>query len=175
VARLSDAELARSTPNGWTVAATLAHLASGDERAAALLQRWAASGVSASPADADAINAAILPLCTAPPRAAAELALRAAEAADHAVAEFPDALVPAAEQMAPFRLRRGHHRAEHLDEIEALLKGRHPNETQMNTDAHGWAITKWGVTSRRVGTTHGARGQSVFIRVHPCSSVVSPG
>ena len=40
VARLSDADLARPMPGGWTVAAVLAHLAFWDQRIMVLLERW---------------------------------------------------------------------------------------------------------------------------------------
>jgi hypothetical protein len=40
VARLSDADLVRPMPAGWTVAGVLAHLAFWDQRILDLLERW---------------------------------------------------------------------------------------------------------------------------------------
>ena len=40
VDRLSDADLARPTPGGWTVAASLAHVAFWDQRVLFWLDRW---------------------------------------------------------------------------------------------------------------------------------------
>ena len=59
VERLSDDELMRELPDGWTIADTLAHLAFYDRRAAILLERFAQEGVFASPYDYDTINAAL--------------------------------------------------------------------------------------------------------------------
>ena len=55
VARLSDDDLTRPRPNGWTVAITLAHLAFWDWQRLALLRRWEREGVTPAPADADTI------------------------------------------------------------------------------------------------------------------------
>jgi hypothetical protein len=46
VARLSDEDLTRPLPNGWTVAITLAHLAFWDRQRLALLRRWERDGVT---------------------------------------------------------------------------------------------------------------------------------
>lgn len=127
--RLSDRDLERELPNGWTVAAALAHLAFWDQRVLVLLRRWAQSGVGRSPIDVDATNDAILPLCLAiPPRAAGELALAAAEAVDRELEDLSDEMMSAIEGLGVgFRFRRSIHRDEHLSEIEALFQGRrHP-------------------------------------------------
>src|SRR5215467_8931441 len=75
VERLSDADLARPTPGGWTVAASLAHVAFWDQRILFWLDRWESAGESPRhlhEADIDWINDAGKPLCLAlPPRAAA--------------------------------------------------------------------------------------------------------
>jgi hypothetical protein len=69
VARVSDADLTRPLPNGWTVAITLAHLAFWDRQRLALLRRWEREGVTPAPADADTINEGVRVLATAlPPR-----------------------------------------------------------------------------------------------------------
>jgi hypothetical protein len=127
VTRLSDEELRRPMPAGWTVAAVLAHIGFWDARAIALLARWA-NGVAPSaadyePEDVDWINDAAKPLCLAlPPREAARLALRLAEEADGRVAALSDEML--AQILAagsPFNLSRAVHRREHLDDIERAL------------------------------------------------------
>ena len=67
VARLSEDDLTRPLPNGWTVAITLAHLAFWDRQRLALLQRWERDGVKPAPADADTINDGVRALATALP------------------------------------------------------------------------------------------------------------
>lgn len=122
--RLSDDDLRRPLGDGWTVAAMLVHMAFYDALAAALLERYAASGALAtSKLDVPIINAGTLPLCQAVPlRAAAELALRMAEAADKAVAALsPDQAGQIMQADWPVSLRRANHRGEHLDQIERAL------------------------------------------------------
>jgi hypothetical protein len=127
VQRLSDAELRRPMPAGWTVAAVLAHLAFWDARALALMDKWARGIAPApadhEPADVDWINDAAKPLCLAlGPRAAAQLALQLAEETDQRVATLSEATL---EQIVaigpPFNLSRANHRKEHLDDIERYL------------------------------------------------------
>ena len=127
VARLSDAELSRPMPAGWTVAGVLAHMAFWDARALYFMNRWA-SGIAPSPADHEPgdvnwINDSAKPLCLAlPPRTAAQLALQLAEETDQRVAALSDEIV--AQMIAigpPFNLSRASHRGEHLDEIEQAL------------------------------------------------------
>jgi Mycothiol maleylpyruvate isomerase N-terminal domain len=122
VQRLSDEDLARPLPDGWTVAALLAHLAFWDNRVAVLVERWRRTGVGPSAIDGDAVNDAAKPQWLAlPPRAAAEGAVRAARAADAAL----DAADPTLLQQAAnvIRVSRARHRIEHLDQIEAALAG----------------------------------------------------
>lgn len=123
VGRLSDADLERSVGHGWTVATTLVHLAFWDLRAAELIDRFARSGVAASPADADVVNDTVHHLARAiPARAAAKLAVDAAQAVERKVAGLPDATIDAVEKAgSPFSPARHRHWAEHLDEIERAL------------------------------------------------------
>jgi mycothiol maleylpyruvate isomerase-like protein len=126
VERLTDAELARPLPAGWTIASVLAHLAFWDQRALVLLERWQQTGVaprSADEADVDWINDAAKPLCLAlPPRAAAHVALATAEAIDGKVRALRPELAKAATAPgSPVSLRRAEHRRAHLDEIERSL------------------------------------------------------
>ncbi|MER3438394.1 MAG: hypothetical protein C4346_12870, partial [Chloroflexota bacterium] len=122
VARRSDEDLARPLGNGWTVAAVLAHLAFWDRRAARLLDRWARTGVYPSPADADALNDALLPQWRLlPPRAAADEALTSAEEVDAKIAALSAEMARAVAEARSIALDRSEHRNEHLDELERLF------------------------------------------------------
>ncbi|HSF07311.1 MAG TPA: maleylpyruvate isomerase N-terminal domain-containing protein [Methylomirabilota bacterium] len=128
VARLSDQELSRPLPAGWTVAGVLGHLAFWDQRILVLLERWQKDGAAAvpqalNPADVDWINDATKPLLLGlPGRRAAELAVAIAEAADGKVAELGETFLSRnAAAGNPVNLVRAQHRREHLDEIEAAL------------------------------------------------------
>jgi hypothetical protein len=127
VARLSDADLARSLPAGWTVSAVLGHLAFWDQRILVLLDAWERRGVAPPAnhdADTDWINDAGKPFLLAmPPRSLADLAVTIAEAVDRTVAALPDELVTRnAAAGSPLSLRRSEHRRGHLDEIDAALR-----------------------------------------------------
>ena len=128
VGRLSDADLARPMPAGWTVASVLAHLAFWDQRILALIATWEQADLAGVPrleneADVHWINDATKPLFLAlAPRRAAEVTLAIAEATDGKVAALPDAFVAKnAEIGGPITLDRALHRVEHLDEIDAAL------------------------------------------------------
>ncbi len=126
VTRLSDRELSRPMPDGWTVAAVLAHAGFWDARAIYFLDKWGPSGEPSiyEPEDTDATNDAAKPLCLAlPPRIAAQLALRLAEEADGRVRALSDAMLAKirAKGNPPFDLSRAIHRKEHLDDIESAL------------------------------------------------------
>ena len=126
VGRMSDIDLTRDLGEGWTIAAGLAHLAFFDLRVVALFDRWQKTGeIAALPMEADIINAALLPLALAvPPRAAADMAIEAAEAADSKVAELEldmdlqDKIEAAG---TPVKLNRAEHRKEHIRQIEGAL------------------------------------------------------
>ncbi|MCC7361129.1 MAG: DinB family protein [Anaerolineales bacterium] len=127
VGRMSDIDLTRDLGDGWTIAAVLAHCAFYDLRIVALFERWQQTGeVAALPVEANILNAALLPLALAlPPRAAANLAVEAAEAADGKVAELElemdlmDKLEEA--KGLAVSLLRSEHRKEHIRQIEAAL------------------------------------------------------
>ena len=126
VKRLTDADLGRAMPAGWTVGAILAHLAFWDQRALVLLERWETHGTMPPPdngADVDWINDAAKPLfLVLSPRRAAEVALAVAEAVDRKVTMLPDDLVSRNAAMGTrVNLVRATHRREHLDEIEHAL------------------------------------------------------
>jgi hypothetical protein len=120
--RLSDDDLRRQLPGGWTVADTLGHLAFYDRRAAILLDRFAREGVFASPYDYDTLNDVLLNFTRRmPPRAAAEEAIAAAEAADRAAAALPPALLADITSRQEVKPDRAEHRLNHLRDIEAAL------------------------------------------------------
>jgi hypothetical protein len=113
---------------GWTIAVALAHLAFWDERRLSLVRKWKQKGVTPQPQVdedfTDTINDALLPLCLAiPPRAAANLAVSAAEELDHELERLSASLITAIEKLGDrHALNRAIHRKMHLDEIENLLK-----------------------------------------------------
>jgi hypothetical protein len=125
---LSEEGFARSTDYGWTVSALLAHLAFWDLRMSAILQRWQADGLDASPIDMMVVNDALKVICHAmEPRAAAELALSAAEKIDGELETLTAEQAKKIEEHAAatetqFRMNRSLHRDGHLNDIEALLK-----------------------------------------------------
>jgi hypothetical protein len=127
VAGLTDADLARPMPAGWTVASVLAHVAFWDQRILVLLDRWEQSPSTVpraiNEADVDWVNDATKPLLLAmPPRQAAELTVAIAEAVDARVAALPDDLLARNKAAgSPLSMTRSVHREEHLDEIERAL------------------------------------------------------
>ena len=128
VGRLSDAELAKPMPAGWTVAAVLAHVGFWDARAIYWTDKWEGGAQPSAPdsetrEDVEWINESAKPHCLAlPPRDAARLALRLAEEADAKVAALSDDLLEKVRAVGPpFNLSRAEHRGEHLDDIERAL------------------------------------------------------
>ena len=127
VNRLSDEDLARTTDYGWTIAALLAHLAFWDHRMSVILHRWQEQGFDASPIDSMAVNDALKIICHAlEPRAAAQLALSAAQKVDAEFETLSDEFVKQIEQhieatSTQFRMNRSLHRDAHLQDIELLL------------------------------------------------------
>jgi len=126
VAEITDAELKLVIyKEGWTIAATLGHLAFWDERRLTLVRKWKQKGVfPESSMDGDIINDALLPLCLAiPPRKAANLAVSTAETLDHELEKLSPEMITAIEKLGDrHALNRAIHRKMHLDEIDALLK-----------------------------------------------------
>jgi hypothetical protein len=127
VDRASDEDLGRPMNDGWTVASVLGHMAFWDLRIVTALERWGPDGTGPFPSyydDAvDWINDSAKPLISAlEPRAAARVAIEAAEAADRSVAAMSDALLAKNEETGRYiNTDRTEHRCEHLDEIERLL------------------------------------------------------
>jgi len=123
VERLSDDDLRRPLGTDWTISVALAHLAFWDRRSLVLMRSWKLSGVQPSPIDIEITNEALLPTWLAlPPRAAANLAVSAAEAIDAELAGCSPELISEIENMGDkIRLYRSIHRKLHLDQIEESL------------------------------------------------------
>jgi len=120
--RLTDDQLSRPLGNGWTAAAEIAHLAFWDRRASVLLDRWTRDGVTASGADFDAINDAMLPQwLLVPARAAVADALAAGEEVNGKIASLSNELASAIGEGGVVRLDRSRHRSDHLAELERAL------------------------------------------------------
>src|SRR5258708_24467005 len=116
VVRLTEADLARSVGEGWTVATVLGHLAFWDRRAAILLTRWRREGITPE-SDNGVINEASADLWSAiAPRAAAQLVTDSADAADKAIAALTAEMV---QQIlngdTGVNLKRFEHRGEHIE------------------------------------------------------------
>ena len=126
VERLSDADLARPTAGGWTVASSLAHVAFWDQRVLFWLDRWDRGEAprAVDHAEVDWINDAGKPLLLAlPPRVAARLAVEIADRLDRRLAALPDERIAANHAAGePLLLARARHRKTHLDEIEQILR-----------------------------------------------------
>ena len=124
VGRLGEAELRRPLGHGWTVADALVHLAFWDLRAVILMDRFEKSGVKPSPADIEVVNESVQALGQSiPPRAAAALAIDAAERVVRRLESLPDRILEGlAAAGNPFAPARHNHWAEHLDDIERALR-----------------------------------------------------
>ena len=127
VGRLSDADLARPMPAGWTVAGVLGHVAFWDQRTLVLLDAWEKTGAvppRLRAEDVDWINDAGKPFLLAlSTRQGADLGVSIAEAVDRKIETLTDDIVARiAAAGNPINLHRGEHRHEHLDQIEAALK-----------------------------------------------------
>ncbi len=109
--------------NHCTEAVALEHLDFWDERSLFLLRKWQREGVTPSPMDIDVTNDALLALWRViPPRAAANLAVAAAEAVDRELEAASPELIDAIRELGEdYRLFRSIHRKLHLDEIEAVI------------------------------------------------------
>ncbi|HET7009278.1 MAG TPA: DinB family protein, partial [Anaerolineales bacterium] len=118
---LSDEDLLRLTPDGWTVAALFAHMAFWDRRVLVLTRRWKEKGFDESPIDADAVNDALKPLFLAlDPHTAVQLALSAAKATDAELVTLTSEMLERIQAGSThFRPNRALHRGGHMAQIEA--------------------------------------------------------
>jgi hypothetical protein len=129
VERLDEEMLRMPVNEHWTVAGVLGHIAFWDSRVLALsekLQRGVPFFPSdTEPEDVDWINDASRPLIHAiPPLEAARLALRIAEETNAKVVELPPDRLWPRDPDSPIYALRASHRGEHLDEVDAALRGR---------------------------------------------------
>jgi len=122
--RLSDDDLARMTPYGWSIAALFAHMTWWDQRVLVLLRRWKATGIDDSAVDSQLINDALKPLCHAiDPRTAISRCLAAAAETDAEIAATSPELVAQIEAGPNhFRFNRALHRNDHINDIETLIR-----------------------------------------------------
>lgn len=124
LSRLSDGDLVHLLYGGWTVAGILGHLAFWDYRALVLIKRWKQAGFTEpAPMDPNVINDAMQPILLAiPPRKAVEIVLEAMSAIDKEIEVLsPDWIVKIGTLGSRFRLNRGAHRLEHINEIQSVL------------------------------------------------------
>ncbi len=124
VVKLSDDDLQRPVGHGWTVGATLAHLAYWEQRNLAALEEWEAGGPPVPSLGADELNDQMLPQWLAAPAAEVQReAINAAAATDARIDALAPELVQSILAVRPRTIIRAMHRREHLDEIERALAG----------------------------------------------------
>ena len=123
IAHLREEDFQRRLPNGWTLGATLVHLAFWDLRQAMVLKRWLAEGGKFGTLDARTINDPLSLISEViPPKAAVKLAAEAAKTADDVVEKLTQVQAEELLEMGQERtLRRCLHRREHLDKIVKVL------------------------------------------------------
>src|SRR3954447_5038270 len=126
VDRLSDEDLSRDTGNGWTVAMQLAYLAFWDRWDEHLIRRWRTGELpppTVAPWYDDAMNATLLEQWRAlPARAAAGLAVAAAEAVDREIARTETPVLMAMTAAHEGNLIHRHQfRSACLDKLDAAL------------------------------------------------------
>lgn len=120
---LTEDDLKRTLPNGWTIASVLAHLGFWDAYAIACFEEWSRIGFKSPAAQYDAINQAVDGISRLiPPAELRRWVLEIAEASNRAAASASSE-VQAAIQAAGREsfLWRSKHRSHHLDQIVALL------------------------------------------------------
>ncbi|HLY26235.1 MAG TPA: DinB family protein [Aggregatilineales bacterium] len=122
--RLSDEELQHRVGEHWTVAIALAHLAFWDRRVMYVLDMTERDLKLFVPEIDIFVNDLSLPLWAAiPPRTAANIAIETAETLDKRLESFPPDLLEEIFKHNQRWVIRALHRGEHLDEVDAALKG----------------------------------------------------
>lgn len=123
VSRLTPKDLDASVGHGWTVRASLAHLAFWDRRTFKILDGYERNGVNMVRIDPNPINDEMLAEWLAvPDDQVLREVVEAAEAADAKVASLSPEIVEVVMQQRPRTVIRGLHRKDHLDEIEQALR-----------------------------------------------------
>ncbi|HEX6231397.1 MAG TPA: maleylpyruvate isomerase N-terminal domain-containing protein [Actinomycetota bacterium] len=134
IASLDEERMREAVNPHWTVAGVLGHIAFWDGRVLSLADKLE-RGLPFTPSDdepeeVDWINDASRPLIHAiDPREVAALALRIAEEADRRAASLPPDRMWPIDERSPLNPWRATHRAEHLDDIEAALRGEEQSST----------------------------------------------
>lgn len=124
VSRLSEADMQHPVGEHWTVAIALAHLAFWDRRVLHVLDMTQRDGKLSTPSIDIAVNDLSLPLWAAiPPREAARIAIETAAALDQRLENYPPELLAELHTYNQRFVLRALHRGEHLDEVDAALKG----------------------------------------------------
>jgi DinB superfamily len=122
--RLSDEEMQHPVGEHWTVAIALAHLAWWDRRVMYVLDMTERDGRLFIPEIDIFANDLSLPLWAAiPPRAAANIAIDTAETLDKRLEEYSPDLLEVIYDYNKRWVVRAMHRGEHLDEVDAALRG----------------------------------------------------
>jgi hypothetical protein len=123
-ASLTDEEMRHPVGEHWTVAIALAHLAFWDRRVMYVLDVTERDGKLFIPEIDIFVNDLSLPLWAAiPPREAARIAIETSEELDRRLEDYQPALL---EEIHAYNQRwvvRALHRGEHLNEVDAALKG----------------------------------------------------
>jgi hypothetical protein len=123
-ASLTDEEMQHPVGEHWTVAIALAHLAFWDRRVIYVLDITERDGKLFIPEIDIFVNDLSLPLWAAiPPREAARIAIETSEELDRRLEDYSQALI---EEIHAYNERwvvRALHRGEHLNEVDAALKG----------------------------------------------------
>ncbi len=123
-ARLSDQDMQHPVGEHWTVAIALAHLAFWDRRVMYVLDMTERDGKLFIPEIDIFVNDLSLPLWAAiPPREAARIAIETAEDLDRRLEAFVPGLLTEIQTYNKRWVDRSLHRGEHLDEVDAALKG----------------------------------------------------
>ena len=122
--RLTDEEMQTKVGEHWTVGIVFVHLTFWERRVMYVLDMTEGDGKLFVPEIDVFVNDLSLPLWAAiPPREAARIAIETCEALDKQLEAYPPALL---EELYTYNKRwvvRGLHRGEHLDEVDAALKG----------------------------------------------------
>lgn len=123
LAKISEADLEKLVSHGWTIKATVVHLAFYDMRGLALLDEFEKEGVRPSPNDIEPINEVVRQLAASMNGASAvQMWANAAEALDQRIEALSDSTILEIQAAgSPFRLPRHKHRAEHRAEIEKVV------------------------------------------------------
>lgn len=125
---LTDADLSKPVTPEWSVADMLGHIVFWDGRASMLAKKLAAGSAWSKEdyetEEVDSLNGAVAELLQRlPRRMVANLALEMAADADERVAGLPAERMWPQDRESPLNCERSGHRAEHLDQIEAALRG----------------------------------------------------